>query len=39
MRRKRERKSEKRKSAFRLSELVGPMSKVLRFDEGLHFKR
>ena len=25
--------------AFRRSELVGPRSKVWRFDEGLHFKR
>ena len=26
---------EKRKSAFRRSELIGPRSKVRRFDEGL----
>ena len=38
-RRKRERKREKKKSTFRRSELVGPRSKVRRFNEGLHFKR
>ena len=38
-RRKGERKREKRKSAFRQLELVGPRSKVWRFDEGLLFKR
>ena len=30
----RERKREKRKSAFRLSELIGPRSKVRIFDKG-----
>ena len=34
MRRKGERKREKRKSTFRRSELVGPRSKVCIFDEG-----
>ena len=38
-RRNGERKREKMKSAFRRSELVGPRSKIRRFDEGLHFKR
>ena len=38
-RRKGERKREKRKSAFQRSELVGPRSKVQRFDKGLRFKR
>ena len=34
MRRKGERKRDKRKSVFRLSELVGPRSKLYIFDEG-----
>ena len=47
-RKEKEKKKRKRKEAdsfflsslaFRLSELVGPMSKVRRFDEGLRFKR